>query len=99
MEKLPVKDTFKGPGSWFTSVIPHLLVPDLADAILTTRARRVLILNVASAAHSIEWATERFWRDRLAGLAEPTALAGAMPPGPRICFIATACCGCEGTPG
>ena len=23
-----------GPGSWFTSVMPHLLVPDLRDAIV-----------------------------------------------------------------
>jgi uncharacterized cofD-like protein len=38
-----------GPGSWFTSVIPHLLVPDLAEAIITTKARRVLILNMAAA--------------------------------------------------
>jgi uncharacterized cofD-like protein len=36
-----------GPGSWFTSVLPHLLVPDLAGAMLTTRARRVVVLNVA----------------------------------------------------
>jgi uncharacterized cofD-like protein len=36
-----------GPGSWFTSVLPHLLVPDLADAILTTTARRVIVLNLA----------------------------------------------------
>ncbi len=38
-----------GPGSWFTSVIPHLLVPDLAEAIISTKARRVLILNMAAA--------------------------------------------------
>lgn len=38
-----------GPGSWFTSVIPHLLVPDLADAILETSAKRVLVLNIAPA--------------------------------------------------
>ncbi len=36
-----------GPGSWFTSVLPHLLVPDLADAMLATRARRVVVLNLA----------------------------------------------------
>ncbi len=36
-----------GPGSWFTSVLPHLLVPDLAGAMLTTRARRVVVLNLA----------------------------------------------------
>jgi uncharacterized cofD-like protein len=36
-----------GPGSWFTSVIPHLLVPDLAAALLTTSARRLVALNLA----------------------------------------------------
>jgi uncharacterized cofD-like protein len=36
-----------GPGSWFTSVLVHLLVPELADAVLRTRARRVVVLNVA----------------------------------------------------
>lgn len=38
-----------GPGSWFTSVIPHLLVPDLARALLETKAQRVLVLNIAPA--------------------------------------------------
>ncbi len=36
-----------GPGSWFSSVIPHLLVPELAEALTQTRARRVLTLNLA----------------------------------------------------
>jgi uncharacterized cofD-like protein len=36
-----------GPGSWFTSVLPHLLVPELAAALLETRARRVVALNLA----------------------------------------------------
>jgi len=35
-----------GPGSWFTSVLPHLLVPELADALITTRARRLVALNL-----------------------------------------------------
>ncbi|OEU96907.1 gluconeogenesis factor YvcK family protein [Streptomyces oceani] len=35
-----------GPGSWFSSVIPHLLVPELLDALRETRARRVLSLNL-----------------------------------------------------
>lgn len=38
-----------GPGSWFTSVIPHLLVPDLARAIIETDAKRILTLNVSAA--------------------------------------------------
>ena len=36
-----------GPGSWYTSVIPHLLVPDLGKAILASPARRLVILNLA----------------------------------------------------
>ncbi|WP_353953680.1 uridine diphosphate-N-acetylglucosamine-binding protein YvcK [Knoellia sp. S7-12] len=35
-----------GPGSWFTSVMPHLLVPELAEALAVTRARRLLVLNL-----------------------------------------------------
>ena len=35
-----------GPGSWYTSVIPHLLVPDLHRALVTTEAHRALILNL-----------------------------------------------------
>jgi len=35
-----------GPGSWFTSVLPHLLVPELADALISTPARRVVALNL-----------------------------------------------------
>lgn len=38
-----------GPGSWFSSVIPHLLVPELAEAILTTRAKRILTMNLVPA--------------------------------------------------
>lgn len=38
-----------GPGSWFTSVIPHLLVPKLAHAIENTAARRILTLNLEPA--------------------------------------------------
>jgi uncharacterized cofD-like protein len=39
-----------GPGSWFTSVLPHLLVPDLRDALVATRARRLVCLNLAEQA-------------------------------------------------
>jgi uncharacterized cofD-like protein len=37
-----------GPGSWFTSVIPHVLVPGLAAALQATSARRALVLNLAA---------------------------------------------------
>lgn len=36
-----------GPGSWFTSVLPHLMVPELLQALLETPARRVVVLNLA----------------------------------------------------
>jgi uncharacterized cofD-like protein len=39
-----------GPGSWFTSVLPHLLVPDLRDALVATGARRLVCLNLAEQA-------------------------------------------------
>lgn len=37
-----------GPGSWFTSVMPHLAVPDLREALVQTRAKRLLTLNVVN---------------------------------------------------
>ncbi len=37
-----------GPGSWFTSVIPHLLVPELRAALVGTAARRALVLNLSA---------------------------------------------------
>ncbi|WP_168583792.1 gluconeogenesis factor YvcK family protein [Gephyromycinifex aptenodytis] len=35
-----------GPGSWFTSVMPHLLVPELNLALQNTPGRRLLTLNL-----------------------------------------------------
>ena len=35
-----------GPGSWFTSVMPHLMVPALREALHDTTARRCLTLNL-----------------------------------------------------
>ena len=35
-----------GPGSWFTSVIPHLLVPELAEALQTSPAGKVMVMNL-----------------------------------------------------
>jgi uncharacterized cofD-like protein len=36
-----------GPGSWYTSVLPHLLVPELAAAIVASPARRLVTLNLS----------------------------------------------------
>jgi uncharacterized cofD-like protein len=38
-----------GPGSWFSSVLPHLLVPQQRDALVSARAKKILILNLDSA--------------------------------------------------
>ena len=61
-----------GPGSWFTSVIPHLLVPELADAIHSTPATRILTLNL-----------EPRGGDRRV-LARPST-SSCWPTTPRIC--------------
>jgi uncharacterized cofD-like protein len=38
-----------GPGSWFSSVLPHLLVPEQRQAIVNSAAKKFLILNLDSA--------------------------------------------------
>ncbi|WGH84331.1 gluconeogenesis factor YvcK family protein [Auritidibacter ignavus] len=35
-----------GPGSWFTSVLPHLLLPQLRNALIQTTAQRALVMNL-----------------------------------------------------
>lgn len=35
-----------GPGSWFTSVMPHLLMPEQGERVLSASARRILVLNL-----------------------------------------------------
>ncbi len=37
-----------GPGSWYTSVLPHLLVPDLRTALSVAEARRCVTLNLVA---------------------------------------------------
>lgn len=35
-----------GPGSWFTSLMPHLLMPGQGELVMTASARRILVLNL-----------------------------------------------------
>jgi uncharacterized cofD-like protein len=37
-----------GPGSWFTSVIPHLLIPELRRAIVGNQGCRMVTLNLTA---------------------------------------------------
>jgi len=39
-----------GPGSWFSSVLPHLMVPELREALVRTDARVVVVLNLVDEA-------------------------------------------------
>lgn len=46
-----------GPGSWFTSVMPTLLVPELRDALVSCAAKRILVLNLGEQAGETEGLT------------------------------------------
>ncbi|KQQ85205.1 uridine diphosphate-N-acetylglucosamine-binding protein YvcK [Arthrobacter sp. Leaf137] len=37
-----------GPGSWYTSVLPHLLLPEMRHALCNTPAKRCLTMNLAT---------------------------------------------------
>jgi uncharacterized cofD-like protein len=37
-----------GPGSLYTSILPNLLIPDLAEALMKTRAPKIYICNLAT---------------------------------------------------
>lgn len=72
-----------GPGSWFTSVMPHLMVPALREALHDTAAHRLLTLNLEhsgetagfTAAQQIEALVDHAPRMRFdVVLADPTAV-------------------------
>ena len=42
-----------GPGSWFSSVLPHVLVPEQRVALSKCRAKKILVLNLDSANSNI----------------------------------------------
>ncbi|WP_300343325.1 uridine diphosphate-N-acetylglucosamine-binding protein YvcK [Nesterenkonia sp.] len=37
-----------GPGSWYTSVLPHLLLDDMRTALYETEAKRCVVMNLTS---------------------------------------------------
>ena len=56
-----------GPGSWYTSVIPHLMVPALREALVQTDGRVIVVLNLeGQAGETPDYAPE----DHLAALHE-----------------------------
>ena len=73
-----------GPGSWFTSVLPHLLVPELASALHVTTARRLVVLNLAPQPGETEGFSPHKHLEVLAGhapaLTVDVVLADTRPP-------------------
>lgn len=35
-----------GPGSWYSSVLPHLLVPTQCDALISSKAKKIVLVNL-----------------------------------------------------
>jgi len=70
-----------GPGSWYTSVLPHLLVPQLREALADARARVVVVLNLVPQAGETEgFSPEQYLSVLLAhlgGVALHTVIADA----------------------
>ena len=70
-----------GPGSWYTSVLPHLLTPRLRSALAGCRARIVVVLNlVPQRGETDGFSPEqhlRVLRDHLGGVALHTVIADA----------------------
>ena len=58
-----------GPGSWYSSVLPHLLLPQTRAALARTRARKILLLNLI-APHPGDEAADLAAAGRLAFLHE-----------------------------
>lgn len=59
-----------GPGSLYTSVLPHLLVPDMFAAMVRSRARRVMVLNLVAQPGETEGYTPQAHLEAL-GLHQP----------------------------
>jgi len=76
-----------GPGSWYTSVLPHLMIPEIAEAIRTTSARRCVTMNLSAGTQETEGRSSRDLLEELferepgirfdALVADPTALEDA----------------------
>ena len=40
-----------GPGSWFSSLLPHVLVPEQRAAIAASKAKKILLVNLDASSH------------------------------------------------
>ena len=77
-----------GPGSWYTSVLPHLMIPEIAEAIRTSPARVCITTNLSVGAQEAEGMTSQDMLEVLVNasqgchfdalLADPTTLEDAL---------------------
>jgi uncharacterized cofD-like protein len=58
-----------GPGSWFSSVIPHLLLPELRRALVDAPAQRMVTLNLSPEGTETEGFTPEMHLEVLAAYA------------------------------
>jgi len=76
-----------GPGSWFTSVLTHTLVPGIDEALRSTPARKILILNAGPQAGETEGYVPstylRSWSEYAPGIAidDVVVARGSRVPG------------------
>ena len=89
-----------GPGSWYTSVLPHLLVPRLRAALAETAARVVVVLNLEPQAGETDGFSPeqhlRVLQAHLGGVALHTVIADADSVVDRHGLLAAAQeCGAE----
>ena len=67
-----------GPGSWFTSVLTHVLVPEMAQALRDTPAQRILVLNAGPQAGETQDFTARRHLETWAALAPGIGLEAVV---------------------
>jgi uncharacterized cofD-like protein len=89
-----------GPGSWYTSVLPHLLVPRLREALAASRAHGVVVLNLEPQPGETDGFSPqehlRVLQEHLGGVALHTVIADAESVVDRHGLLAAAReCGAE----
>lgn len=85
-----------GPGSLYTSVLPNLLVPDLAQALVSAGATKVYVCNVATQASETEGydvtahvdaLRSQVGREMFSLVLANHAFAGRRPPGTGVDWV------------
>lgn len=85
-----------GPGSLYTSVLPNLLVPDLAQAILGSQAVKVYVCNVATQAGEtagynltdhVTVLREHVGRGLFSAVLANSTFTGQPPPGTGVGWV------------